>query len=97
MDNPNRKLTPEEYKQRDAEMQDRIASQSDSAGHGLIQGAAGANKIMDKRIIVSLLHNRAGELRRNAEGIERLAQLMGAASDHDYHLFSTVLTLLDRR
>jgi len=53
--------------------------------------------IMDKRIAISMLHNRTGELRRQAEGVERLAQLLGAASDHDYHLFAAVIDLINRR
>jgi len=96
-ENPSRKPTPEEYsKQREAEKQDRMASH-DTAGQGMIQGAQAVNQIMDKRLVVSMLHTRAGELRRQAEGIERLAQLVGAASDHDYHLFSYLLTMTDRR
>lgn len=93
MDNPTRELTKEEQlKRRDAERQDRLASHSDGAGHGLIQGNA-----MDKHIVMRCLYNKAEELRRHALGVERLAQLVGAASEQDYNLFSYVLEMFNRR
>lgn len=85
----------------------RRAIEAEQAGQGELVGRSGspaetyglkqASAIMDKRIAISMLHNRAGELRRQAEGVERLAQLLGAASDHDYHLFAAVIDLINRR
>lgn len=91
--NPGRGPSSDEYRKRQAER--------DSAGYGAIQGAqamdTATNRVMDKRVVVNMLHNRVGELRRNADGVERLAQLMSAAGDHDYQLFAVILDKLQLR
>jgi len=100
-----REPTPEEYGRKLAAMkrdQEKLADmavsgagQVDTASqYGLIKGA---NRIMDKRIVQSVLHQKASELRAQADGLERLAELVGAAANHDMTLFSAVLTLIDRR
>jgi hypothetical protein len=107
MDFENRREpTPEEYrKRREAEIADKIGRASgagqvatqevDTASqYGLKQGV---NRLMDKRIVQGVLHQKASELRAQADGLERLAELVGAAANHDMTLFSAVLTLLDRR
>lgn len=76
---------------REAERQSR----HDQAGYGLVSGAQ--LETIDKRIAIDLLRNRAGDLRHQAAGIERMAELLGAASEHDYLLFAAVLSLFDRR
>jgi hypothetical protein len=92
-----REPTPEEIRRRrDEKMKHdqagQVSSQADTYGV-----AQGINQVMDKRIVVSALHNRAGEMRSRADGLERLAELLSAAAHHDYALFAAVLSLLDRR
>jgi hypothetical protein len=83
-------------------MEERLKRQLEKgAGMGTIQGAqaiAGtANRVMDKRVVQSVLYQKASELRGQAEGLERLAELVGAAANHDMTLLSAVLTLIDHR
>lgn len=75
--------------------------ESDAAGYGnrMVQGNQTdvANRVMDKRVCQQLLHVRAKELQQQAAGMQRLAELIGAAGDYDYQLFTALLTMLDRR
>jgi hypothetical protein len=73
--------------------------ESDAAGYGRVQGNQTdvANRVMDKRVCQQLLHVRAKELQQQAAGMQRLAELIGAAGDYDYQLFTALLTMLDRR
>jgi hypothetical protein len=73
--------------------------ESDAAGYGRIQGNQTdvANRVMDKRVCQQLLHVRAKELQQQAAGMQRLAELISAAGDYDYQLFTALLTMLDRR
>lgn len=100
-----RELTPDEIKRR-AEVHRK--DQADQAGYGQVGGVAqdpatqyglkqGVNRLMDKRIVQSVLHQRASELRAQADGLERLSELIGAAATHDMTLFSIILTLVERR
>lgn len=72
-----------------------VAESYDTGGHGTISGGEAMGlQVMDKRIIISALQQRAKLLRSQAEGIDRLAQLVGAASDHDYALFATLSAII---
>jgi hypothetical protein len=52
---------------------------------------------IDKRTCQQLLSTRSKELEQQVAGLRRLAELIGAASDHDHPLFSTVLTMIAKR
>jgi hypothetical protein len=66
-------------------------------GEQKVSGSAGqsdvATRVMDKRVCQQTLHVRANELEQQAVGLRRLAEIIGAAGDYDYPLFTAVLTL----
>lgn len=86
--------TPE-YNKRQAEARRHAEAQADKADYNTIQGAT--NRILDRRVCQDVLFQRAGELERQAVGYRRLAELVGATSEHDYPLFMTLLSITERR
>jgi len=85
-----------------AERQRRLSMEKeDVSGHGMIHGtqdtAGSVNQIMDKHLLVKLLHQRAHEMQVQSRGIQRLAELVSAAGPHDFDLFSVLFTVLKVR
>lgn len=74
---------------------------TDTAGYGMIQGTQQTgdvvNRVMDKDVLVRMLHQRSHELQMSARGMQRLAELVGAAGPHDFELFSVLFNILKLR
>lgn len=71
----------------------RIPSPAPSGGY-TDQAAAGVNVITEKDRLTKMLFQRSYELEMRAKGLRRLAELMGAAGQHDTELFATVVQLV---
>jgi hypothetical protein len=74
----------------DYERELKEQSRQDTAG---VSGEQ-LNKVMDKRVIVDLLHQKARLMQQQANGLRRLADLVQATTDHDYPLFTILLAMV---
>lgn len=89
MHNDPRIPTPEQYSEK-LKRQEEMRHEADCAGAGQITGS----QVMDKRVVMNMLHQKAHVLDTQARGLLRLADLVQATTDHDYPLFTTILAMV---